>query len=49
MSVQMILVAKRDACLRIGGASKGADERVALARQHGKAIYHSLADVPHAA
>jgi hypothetical protein len=40
------LVAKCDACLRIGGASKGADEMVALARQHGKAVYFSLADVP---
>jgi len=40
------LVAKCDACLRIGGASKGADKMVALARDHGKAVYYSLADVP---
>src|SRR6187200_2082075 len=33
------LVAQCDACLRIGGASAGADEMVALARQHGKAVY----------
>jgi hypothetical protein len=40
------LVAKCDACLRIGGASAGADEMVALAKQHGKAVYHALAEVP---
>lgn len=40
------LVAKCDACLRIGGPSKGADEMVSLARQHGKAVYYSLQDVP---
>jgi hypothetical protein len=40
------LVAKCDACLRIGGASTGADEMVALARQHGKTVYYSLNDIP---
>ena len=40
------LVARCDACLRIGGASPGADEMVSLARQHGKAVYYSLQDVP---
>ena len=40
------LVAKCDGCLRIGGASVGADEMVALAREHGKAVYHSFDDVP---
>jgi hypothetical protein len=40
------LVAKCDACLRIGGASAGADEMVALARQHGKAVYLSLDQIP---
>ena len=43
------LVAQCDACLRIGGASAGADEMVSLARQHGKAVYLSLAEVPGAA
>jgi len=42
------LVAKCDACLRIGGPSAGADEMVALARQHGKAVYMSITDVPSA-
>jgi hypothetical protein len=40
------LVAKCDGCLRIGGASAGADEMVALARQHGKPVYYSLSEVP---
>jgi hypothetical protein len=40
------LVAKCDACLRIGGPSAGADEMVALARSHAKAVYFSIADVP---
>ena len=40
------LVAKCDGCLRIGDASTGADEMVALARKHGKAVYFSLAEVP---
>ena len=40
------LVAKCDAVLRIGGPSAGADEMVALARQHGKAVYLSFGDIP---
>ena len=40
------LVAKCDACLRIGGASAGADEMVTLARQHGKAVYFSMEEIP---
>jgi hypothetical protein len=40
------LVAKCDACLRIGGPSAGADEMVALARQHGKTVYYSLDEIP---
>ena len=42
------LVAKCDGCLRIGGPSKGADEMVALAREHGKAVYYSLEEIPSA-
>jgi hypothetical protein len=42
------LIAKCDACLRIGGASAGADEMVALARQHGKAVYYSPEEIPNA-
>lgn len=40
------ILAKCDACLRIGGASSGADEMVALAKKHGKAIYYSLEEIP---
>jgi hypothetical protein len=42
------LLAKCDACLRIGGPSVGADEMVALARRHGKPVYFSLEEVPSA-
>ena len=40
------LVAKCDGCLRIGGASVGADEMVELARSRGRAMWHSIADIP---
>jgi hypothetical protein len=39
------LVAKCDACLRIGGPSAGADEMVALAREHGKAVYFRIEEI----
>jgi hypothetical protein len=42
------LVAKCDGCLRIGGPSAGADEMVALARRHRKAVYFSLEEIPSA-
>ena len=42
------LVAKCDGCLRMGGPSAGADEMVGLARQHGAAVYFSLAEIPRA-
>jgi hypothetical protein len=40
------LVAKCDAVLRIGGSSAGADEMVALGRQHGKQVFLSLDEIP---
>ncbi|HEV7914723.1 MAG TPA: nuclear transport factor 2 family protein [Albitalea sp.] len=40
------LVARCDGCLRIGGASTGADEMVALARANGKPVYFSIDDIP---
>jgi len=40
------LVAKCDACLRIGGPSVGADEMVSLAETAGKRIFRSLDEVP---
>jgi hypothetical protein len=42
------LVSRCDGCLRIGGASAGADEMVALIREHGKAVYYSLQEIPSA-
>jgi hypothetical protein len=42
------LVSRCDACLRMGGPSRGADEMVALARQHGKPVYHRIEEVPQA-
>jgi len=43
------LAARCDGVLRIGGASAGADEMVAIAREHAKAVYFSLEEVPGAA
>ena len=40
------LVAKCDACLRIGGPSAGADEMVALALSAGKPVYRGMDEVP---
>lgn len=40
------LVARCDACLRIGGPSQGADEMVALARSMRKQVYFRYEDVP---
>ena len=40
------LVARCDACLRIGGPSQGADEMVELARQNGKLIFQRFEDIP---
>src|SRR3954469_11420640 len=40
------LLARCDACLRIGGASEGADRMVDTARRLGKAVYHDLLEVP---
>lgn len=40
------LVAKCDACLRIGGPSTGADEMVALAREAGKQVFLRYEDIP---
>ncbi|MBK8046489.1 MAG: DUF4406 domain-containing protein [Anaerolineales bacterium] len=40
------LVARCDACLRIGGASSGADEMVAIARANGKQVYFAFEEIP---
>ena len=40
------VLARCDACLRIGGPSEGADRMVAVARDLGKTIYLDPAEVP---
>ena len=40
------ILARCDACLRIGGPSEGADRMVNVARSLGKQVFTSLADVP---
>src|SRR5262249_53620283 len=44
--IARLLVEKCDAVLRIGGASSGADEMVALGRKHDMIIFHSLDEIP---
>jgi hypothetical protein len=40
------VLARCDACLRIGGPSVGADRMVRRARELGKAIFHDIGDIP---
>jgi hypothetical protein len=40
------VLARCDACLRIGGPSEGADRMVATARRLGKAVFTSIDEVP---
>jgi hypothetical protein len=40
------LVKRCDGVLRIGGASAGADEMVAIAREHGKRVFTGLEQLP---
>jgi len=40
------VVARCDGVLRIGGASAGADEMMAIAREHGRAVYRSMTEIP---
>jgi hypothetical protein len=40
------LLARCDACLRIGGPSDGADRMVATARRLGKRVFTSIEEVP---
>jgi len=40
------ILARCDACLRIGGPSAGADRMVATARALGKTVFHDLGEVP---
>ena len=40
------VLARCDACLRIGGPSEGADRMVATARRRGKRVFLDLGEVP---
>ena len=40
------ILARCDACLRIGGPSEGADRMVAVARELGKTVFTDIAEVP---
>lgn len=40
------VLAKCDACLRIGGQSEGADRMVEVARSLGKTVVHDIAAIP---
>ena len=44
--VALRLLEKCDAVLRVGGASKGADNEVKMAQERGLKIYHSVEEVP---
>lgn len=43
------LLARCDACLRIGGPSEGADRMVRVATELGKAVYRDIDEVPRVA
>lgn len=40
------LVSRCDACLRVGGASKGADQEVEIFKRAGKPVYRSVTEIP---
>lgn len=40
------LLSRCDAVLRVGGASRGADEMVAIARERGLQVFYNLHDIP---
>lgn len=47
MPYSLALAERCDVCLRIGGASKGADEEVARFRAANKDVYNDISEVPH--
>jgi hypothetical protein len=46
MPVSLAVAERCDACLRIGGASRGADDEVERFRSAGRAVYFSVDDIP---
>jgi hypothetical protein len=49
MPLSLAMAERCDACLRVGGPSKGADEEVDRFRSAGRLVYQSLDEVPWAA
>jgi hypothetical protein len=45
MPLSAALIARCDACLRIGGPSKGADEEVEIFKKAGKPVYRSVDEI----
>ena len=48
MPLSLALTERCDACLRIGGASRGADEEAARFATAGKPVFRALEEVPRA-
>lgn len=46
MPVSLALADRCDACLRVGGPSKGADDEVDRFKRQGKPVYRSIDDIP---
>jgi len=46
MPLSLRLVERCDACLRVGGPSRGADEKAARFRASGRPVYAALEEVP---
>jgi hypothetical protein len=46
MPLSLALAERCDACLRIGGPSKGADDEVAVFRAKGKTVYSDVNELP---
>ena len=46
MPVSLALAERCDACLRIGGPSKGADDEAEAFRRRGKVVYTAMGQVP---
>jgi hypothetical protein len=44
--VATAMLARCDACLRVGGASQGADNMVKLAEALGQQIFYNIEDIP---
>lgn len=49
LPLSLALLERCDACLRIGGPSRGSDQEVARFVAAGKPVFHALAEVPAAA